>query len=150
MVALANLLSASLTVPVGFGLVAPAGVYLAGLLFALRDLIHEQSGPLPVLYALFGGIILSGLLGSDQIAAASAAAFTAAELIDTAVYACTRRHGPLVAVTVSNLVALAVDSTLFLLIAFGSLAMAPGQFVGKVWMTVLAVLLLWTCRRWTR
>ncbi|MFD1935134.1 hypothetical protein ACFSKW_27030 [Nonomuraea mangrovi] len=147
----ANLLSTSLTVPVGFGLTAPGGVYLAGLLFALRDVIHERSGPLTVLYALFAGLVLSGLLGSGRVAAASVAAVTLAELIDTAVYVCTRSHGVITAVVASNTTALLADTVVFLHIAFGSLAMAPGQIVGKSWMTVLAVLIVVAVRRrWSR
>ncbi|MFI9559146.1 hypothetical protein [Nonomuraea endophytica] len=149
-VAAANLLSISLTVPVGFGLLAPGGVYLAGLLFTLRDLIHERSGPLTVLYTLYGGLILSGFMGSGLVSTASIAAFALAELIDTAVYILTRRYGLIAAVTASNLVALAADSVVFLFLAFGSLAMLPGQIVGKLWMTTLAVLLLWAWRRWAR
>jgi hypothetical protein len=45
-------------------------------------------------------------------------------------------------VTLSNTVGLAVDSALFLTLAFGSLAFFWGQVVGKAWMTLLAVLLL--------
>ncbi len=41
----ANLMISRLgLVPVGFGLMAPAGVYLAGLTFGLRDALHETGG----------------------------------------------------------------------------------------------------------
>ena len=36
---------------------------------------------------------------------------------------------------------------LFLLLAFGSLQYLPGQIVGKAWMTLLAVAVLWLLRR---
>jgi MYXO-CTERM domain-containing protein len=42
---------------------------------------------------------------------------------------------------------LTIDSGLFLALAFGSLDFLPGQIVGKLWMTLLAVALLWTVRR---
>lgn len=39
-------------VPVGFGYLAPAGVYFAGLAFVLRDLTHEAAGRWVVLAAI--------------------------------------------------------------------------------------------------
>jgi uncharacterized PurR-regulated membrane protein YhhQ (DUF165 family) len=53
----------------------------------------------------------------------------------------------LAAASLSNTVGLVVDSALFLQLAFGSLDFMAGQVVGKLWMTVLAVELLWTWRR---
>jgi hypothetical protein len=50
-------------------------------------------------------------------------------------------------VALSNTVGLVVDSALFLALAFGSLEFLAGQVVGKLWMTVLAVALLWAVRR---
>ena len=40
-----------------------------------------------------------------------------------------------------------MDSVLFLSLAFGSLVFLPGQIVGKLWMTALAVAVLWLWRR---
>lgn len=39
-------------VPVGFGLMAPAGVYFAGLTFTFRDLAHESVGRRWVIVAI--------------------------------------------------------------------------------------------------
>jgi MYXO-CTERM domain-containing protein len=39
------------------------------------------------------------------------------------------------------------DSIVFLTLAFGSLQYLPGQVVGKAWMTLLAVAVLWLLRR---
>lgn len=61
-------------VPVGFGLVAPAGVYFAGLAFALRDVVHDTLGRLAVFACIAAGGGLS-LLISPAFAVASAAAF---------------------------------------------------------------------------
>lgn len=129
-------------VPVGPGLVAPAGVYLAGLAFTLRDGLHEAGGRGWVLGAVLAGAALSALLAGPQLAAASGLAFLASELADYAVYAPLRRRGWLGAVVASNLVGLAVDSALFLWLAGLGMALLPGQLLGKLWMTGLAVLLI--------
>ena len=134
------------TVPVGFGLAAPAGVYFAGLAFTLRDLLHESAGPRAVFIAILIGAALSAIV-SPAFAIASATAFLFSELADFAVYTPLRRRRWLTAVIASNLVGLVVDSILFLWLAFGSLTYLTGQVVGKAWMTALAVVVLALARR---
>ena len=134
-------------VPVGFGLMAPAGVYVAGLAFTLRDLLHEAAGRWVVLGAILAGAVLSLLVASPALAVASGVAFAFSELADLAVYEPLRRRNWLGAVAASNIVGLVVDSLLFLWLAFGSLAFLPGQIVGKAWMTLLAVVVLIPIRR---
>jgi uncharacterized PurR-regulated membrane protein YhhQ (DUF165 family) len=137
-------------VGVGFGLVAPAGVYFAGLAFTLRDIVHRTLGRWAVVGAILAGSLLSYLLAANtripggvvSLAAASAVAFLASELADLAVYEPVRRRGWAPAVVASNTVGLLVDSALFLWLAFGGLAFFWGQVVGKAWMTALAVTLL--------
>lgn len=126
-------------VPVGFGLTAPAGVYFAGLAFTLRDVTHRTLGRWAVVAAIGVGALLS-LLVSSRFALASATAFLVSETADFAVYEPVRRNGWLPAVLASNLVGLAVDSVLFLWLAFGSLAFLEGQIVGKAWMTLAGIL----------
>ena len=133
-------------VPVGFGLMAPAGVYFAGLAFTLRDLTHETLGRRGVLAAILVGAALSALV-SPVFALASGVAFLVSELADYAVYAPLRRKHFLGAVVASNTVGLTLDSVLFLLLAFGSLDFLPGQLVGKWWMTLAFLPLLWWLRR---
>ena len=133
-------------VPVGFGLMAPAGVYFAGLAFTLRDLLQDAAGTRVVLACIVVGAALSGFISTD-FAIASAAAFLFSELADFAVYTPLRRRGWLTAVLASNAVGLMVDSILFLWLAFGSLSFLPGQIVGKAWMTALAVVVLVLIRR---
>lgn len=133
-------------VPVGFGLLAPAGVYLVGLGFTLRDLVHRTLGPWWVLAGIAAGAAVSFAVASPALAAASAAAFGFSELADMAVYTPLAKRHWLTAVTASNTVGLAVDSALFLWLAFGSLTYLPGQIVGKAWMTGLAVVILWAGR----
>lgn len=135
-------------VPVGFGLVAPAGVYFAGLAFTLRDGVQETLGRRWTIAAiLLGALISAGL--SAQLALASGIAFLLSELADFAVYTPLRQRGWLPAVVASNLVGVVVDSALFLWLAFGSLDFLAGQIVGKLWMTALAVALILLWRRTT-
>jgi queuosine precursor transporter len=133
-------------VPVGFGLAAPAGVYFAGLAFTLRDLVQEQLGRRWTVLAIVAGAAVSAVI-SPQFALASGVAFLLSELADFAVYTPLRRRNWLAAVGLSNTVGLVVDSALFLSLAFGSLDFLAGQVVGKLWMTLLAVALLWAWRR---
>jgi uncharacterized PurR-regulated membrane protein YhhQ (DUF165 family) len=129
-------------VSVGFGLAAPAAVYLAGVAFTLRDLLHEVGGRWYVLAAIGAGTVVSAAVAPPTVAVASGTAFAVSELVDTAVYTPLRRRRWLVAVAASNMAGLVVDSVLFLAFAFGSLKYLPGQVVGKAWMTLLAVLAL--------
>lgn len=135
-------------IPIGFGLMAPAGVLFAGLAFTFRDMLHDAAGRWWVLGAIVLGAALSGLLEDGrQFALASGTAFLASELADFAVYSPLRRRTWIGAVALSNSVGLAVDSALFLWLAFGSLAFLPGQIIGKAYMTLLAIVILWGVRR---
>lgn len=135
-------------VPVGFGLLAPAGVYFAGLAFTLRDLTQDALGKWPTLGAVLGGAALSWFVADPFVAAASGVAFLVSELADLLVYTPLKERGWLRAVTASNAAGLVVDSALFLFVAFGSLAFLPGQIVGKLWVTLVFVAALWLARRY--
>lgn len=128
-------------VPVGFGLMAPAAVYLVGLAFTLRDLVQDHLGRLAVVVAVLVGGALSAVV-SPHFAFASAVAFLVSELADFAVYTPLRDRHWLRAVALSNVVGLVLDSVLFLWLAFHSMEFLPGQIVGKLWMTALAVAVL--------
>lgn len=133
-------------VPVGLGLMAPAGVYFAGLAFSLRDALQETLGRRWTVAAiLLGALISAGL--SAQLALASGLAFLFSELADFAVYTPLRQRGWLVAVVASNLVGVVVDSALFLWLAFGSLDFLSGQIIGKLWMTAVTVALIFVWRQ---
>ncbi len=134
-------------VPVAPGLEAPAGVYFAGLAFTLRDLVQERLGRAFTLGAIVVGAALSAVITTGELALASGAAFLVSELLDFAVYTPLRRRNWIGAVVASNAVGLVADSVLFLGLAFGSFAFLPGQVVGKAWMTLLAVAVLWWWRR---
>jgi queuosine precursor transporter len=125
-------------VPVGFGLRAPAGVYFAGLAFTFRDLVQERLGRGAVVLGILAGAALSAVV-SSRFAAASALAFLLSEGADFAVYTPLRERGWLLAVFASNLIGLIVDSAVFLWLAFGSVEFLPGQVLGKLWVTLLAI-----------
>jgi uncharacterized PurR-regulated membrane protein YhhQ (DUF165 family) len=132
-------------VPVGFGLLAPAGVYFAGLAFTFRDLTQDALGRRWTYFAIVVGAALSGLI-SGPLALASGTAFLVSETADLLVYTPLRERRWLTAVTASNVAGLIVDSALFLWLAFGSLEFLYGQIVGKMWVTGLAVIVLWGWR----
>lgn len=142
-------------VPIGFGLEAPAGVFAVGLAFTLRDIVHRTLGRVAVLLCIVAGCVLSLWIeanihipgGVTTIALASAAAFLFSELADLAVYSPLAERSFLGAVAASNTVGAVVDSVLFLWLAFGSLALLPGQVVGKLAMTAAALPLLYLSRR---
>lgn len=137
-------------VPVGFGLEAPAGVFAAGAAFTFRDVIHRVFGRPVVVACIVAGGLLS-LLISPTFAVASAAAFLASETADMLVYdPLSRRGRHALALGLSNTVGTFVDSMLFLWLAFGSLAFLWGQVVGKSWMTLLALVLLFPTRELLR
>lgn len=131
--------------PVWPGIVAPAGVYLVGMALVLRDLLQEATSWRWSAVAVAVGAALSAVF-SPELALASAAAFLASELLDLAVYTPLRKRGMVLAVAASNAVGIAVDSLLFLWLAFGSLDFLTGQVLGKTWMTIAAILALLTIR----
>jgi uncharacterized PurR-regulated membrane protein YhhQ (DUF165 family) len=118
-------------VPVGFGLIAPAGVFFAGLAFSARDWVQERAGSRAVVVAILVGALLSAGL-SPRLALASGIAFLVSEFADFAVYTPLRRRSVWWAIALSNTVGLVVDSVLFLSLAFGSLEFLAGQVVGKL------------------
>lgn len=132
-------------VPVGFGLMAPSGVFVVGLAFTFRDVIHRTIGRQYVLVGIAIGAVASVLV-SPQFALASATAFAVSELSDLLVYQRFAARDWTLAVAASNTVGLIVDSALFLWLAFGSLAFLPGQVLGKAYMTAIAVVLIAAAR----
>lgn len=127
-------------VGVGFGLMAPAGVYAVGVAFTLRDVVHRALGARYALAGIVAGCALSLVVSAD-LAAASALAFVASELVDLAVFEGLGGRS-VTAVALSNVAGLITDSVVFLAVAFGSLEFLAGQVVGKAWMTVAAVPLI--------
>ncbi len=123
--------------PVGFGLEAPSGVYLAGLTFVARDIVQRLAGTKAGLAAILVGALVSWGVATASLALASGGTFLLSESCDFAVYTpLQRRHFPL-AVVGSGLVSDAVDSAVFLTLAGIPLSSAlAGQVVGKAWLVL--------------
>ena len=128
-------------VSVGFGLLAPAGVYFVGLAFTLRDTTQRYLGNKMAVLAILIGAGLSYFVSPD-FALASGVAFLISEFADYAIYTPLSKKNWLASVGLSNTVGTIVDSALFLYLAFGSLDFISGQIIGKLWMTVIAIIIL--------
>jgi hypothetical protein len=125
-------------VSVGFGLVAPAGVFAAGVALTLRDVVQARSaGSRSSPRSWRRAALLHGeprvrcreRHGVSRVGARGLRGVHAA-----------RARSWLGAVALSNTVGLVIDSALFLWLAFGSLEFFWGQVVGKAWMTLLRCL----------
>lgn len=133
-------------VPVAPGITAPSGVLMIGLAFVLRDLVQRRLGIYWAFFAVVAGAILSYFI-APAFAIASALAFFIAESVDLAVYTPLQRRNLVLAVLLSSVAGLIVDSAIFLYVAFGSLDFLVGQIVGKLWMVLLALPFIWWLRR---
>lgn len=129
-------------IPVGFGLYAPSGVLMVGATLLLRDMVHEAGGLRAALAAILIGGALSWILTPPALVVASVSAFLLAELADLAVYTPLRRKRLGLAILASGAFGSAVDSAVFLWLAFGSLDFVAGHTLGKVWVSALAFVLL--------
>ena len=128
-------------VPVGFGLMATAGTYLAGLTFVLRDALQDAAGNWAVMGLIVLGAALSYLVSDPFIALASGVAFLVSEVADLLVYTPLRKRGYIRAAVASNVVGSLVDTVLFLWIAGFPIQQAiAGQMVGKLAVTLVVVL----------
>lgn len=128
-------------IPVFPGVDAPSGVIFAGLAFSLRDLVQERIDKTTVVICIAAGAGLSAII-SAELAAASAIAFLVSELLDFAVYTSIRQRSKTAAVFASNSVGLVIDSVLFLWISNIPMMFLSGQILGKLWMTILAILVM--------
>lgn len=127
-------------VPVGFGFVATAGTYLAGLTFVVRDALQDAAGKRVTVAVIAAGAVLSFAVADPFVALASAVAFLFSELANLAVYTPLRSRGYVRAAVASNVVAAFVDTVLFLAIAgFPIVEAVPGQMIGKLAVTAVAV-----------
>lgn len=133
-------------IPVWPGIMAPSGVLAIGLGFTFRDLVQRSWGIKWTVGAIITGALLSAYL-SPALALASGIAFLLSETLDLMVYTPLQKRNLVGAVIASNGVGLVVDSVVFLLLAFGSLAFLPGQIIGKGLMTLVALPIIWIMRK---
>ena len=134
-------------IPVGFGLMAPSGVLMIGLALVLRDLVQRWLGLRWVLAAIAAGSALSAVVAPAALVIASATAFLLSELADTAVYTPLAERRLMLAVALSSFAGVVIDSAIFLWLAFGSLALLPGQILGKTLMVIAAMPVIWWVRQ---
>jgi len=128
-------------VSVGFGLHAPAGVFVVGIAFSLRDVLQDLAGKRAVILAIaLGAVISFNLENLQTIAVASAAAFAVSETVDFLIFTALHRRSWLAAAALSNAFGLVIDSVVFLTLAFHSLEFLEGQVVAKAYMTALAIM----------
>lgn len=152
----ANWLAARFTITVPFtDLVAPAGVLCIGAAFVLRDWLQQAAGfawafvAIPVAGGasyLIGEV--AGWTDLQKIAVASLIAFLASETLEVAVFTPLRKRSFTAGVFASGMVGNALDSWLFLTLAFGSTAFFWGNFVGKAEMIVVGTVLTFSRRKW--
>jgi uncharacterized PurR-regulated membrane protein YhhQ (DUF165 family) len=133
--------------PDGHPLMAPSGVLMIGLALVLRDMVQRRLGRSVALAAIVAGAALSGAVAPPQLIFASASAFLLSELADFAVYTPLQSRGLVLAVLASSVVGLIADSILFLWLAFGSLEFLAGQIVGKLWMVLLTLPIIYWIRK---
>jgi queuosine precursor transporter len=126
-------------IPVAPGLTAPSGVLMVGLGLVLRDMVQRRLGTWWSIGAIVVGAILSATFSAPSLVLASAAAFLFSELADLLVFTPLQKRGLVLAVVVSSIVGLVIDSIIFLQMAFGSLDFIAGQIVGKTWMVLVAI-----------
>ena len=133
-------------IPVAPGLTAPSGVLMVGLALVLRDLVQRRLGLVWSVAAILIGAALSASFSPPALVIASAVAFLLSEAADLCVYTPLQRRQFILAVVASSFAGLVVDSVVFLYLAFGSLNFLLGQIVGKAWMVLLTIPILWWLR----
>jgi uncharacterized PurR-regulated membrane protein YhhQ (DUF165 family) len=142
-------------IAIPFGLVAPAGVYAAGLTFAARNFTQQSLGRRFGYLAIVVGAALSAQLsppvqlgGWLPLPLASGVTFLLSETADMLLWNRLRSAGLWIGAMIGGeLAAQLLDSIVFLALAFGSLELLAGQVVGK-WLTVAPVALcMWLARR---
>lgn len=144
-VVLANVLTERYgLVSVGFGLVATAGTYAAGLTLLARNVTQDVTGRLLIFALMLIGCGLSWWLASPQLAVASAVAFALSETTDMAIYTPLRERGWSRAVLTASLIGAAVDTLVFLHLAGFPVTRdsVAGQMLVKVGVSAAVVLLV--------
>lgn len=143
------------TVPLTGGLMAPAGVFCIGGILVLRDWFQQLTTLWTSLALVYVAGIASYVAGTafgwtslQKIALASLAAFSVSETLEAVVFTPLRRRSLTAGVAASSVVGNAVDSWLFLTLAFGSTSFFWGQFWGKTEMIAVGVLLTAARRAW--
>jgi len=154
LVILANWLASRYVVSVGFGRMAPAGVFCIGGVLVMRDWLQQLRGLLWTMPLVYGAGLASWAIGDaagwtslEKIAVASVVAFTISETVEAVVFTPLRKRRLTLGVALSASVGNALDSYIFLALAFGSQTFFLGQFIGKAEMIALGSILTLARRR---
>lgn len=135
-------------IPIGFGLLAPAGVLFAGLTFTFRNLTQQTMGRRYGFLAIAAGAVLSYVISSGDtipgghvpVAVASGLTFALSESADALVWTNLRGKGYWTgAMVAGDITGQVIDSIIFIVLAFGAPMLGVlllGQIVGK-WYTLL-------------
>ncbi len=122
------------------GLTAPSAVLVVGVSFSMRDLAQQLIGKWWVLAGIAVGALLSAWLANPGLAVASMVGFGVSELFDFGVYTpLADKDRWFSALAASNTVGSAVDSLLFLWIAFGWASLHT-FFWPQFWLKTLMIL----------
>jgi uncharacterized PurR-regulated membrane protein YhhQ (DUF165 family) len=133
---------------VGFGLLAPSGVWAAGISFPARDVVQRTGGRWLGVAAIILGAAISYRISSPVIAIASGGTYLISESLDMLVYSPLQRRWFVPAVIASGCVALVTDTFVFLHWAgLWSVASFEGLCLGKAWVILAAVPVTWAIRR---
>jgi len=134
-------------IPVWWGIAAPSGVLAVGAALVLRDLVQRRLGLSFSLAAIVIGAAISWLISPPFLVLASVVAFVFSETADALVFTPLQKRGLLVAVCVSALAGILVDSVLFLHFAFHSQEFLSGQIIGKLWAVLASLPVIQWLRR---
>lgn len=154
---LANWLASKylVTVPFTGGLMAPAGVWAIGAVLVIRDWLQALAGLWRSLALVAVAAVVSyvaavalGWTDLQRVAVASLCAFAISEALEAVAFAPLRRRSLTGAVGISATLGNAVDSWIFLTIAYSSTAYFWGQFWGKTEAIAVGLILTATRRRW--
>ena len=118
LVVLANWLASRYVVSVGFGRVAPAGVFCIGGVLVLRDWLQQLRGLLWTMPLVYSAGLASWAIGDaagwtslEKIAVASVVAFTISETVEAVVFTPLRKRRLTLGVGLSATVGNALDSS---------------------------------------
>jgi queuosine precursor transporter len=134
--------------PVGFGLLAPSGVWASAVSFPARDVVQRTGGRWLGIAAIIIGAAVSFWVSDPHIALASGLTYLCSESLDMAVYTPLQKRWFVPAVLVSGCAAIVLDSVLFLHLAgLYSTAAVEGLILGKFWVILVAVPVTWGLRK---
>lgn len=128
------------TLPTLFGLVCPAGTYMAAATFPLRDIVQRGGGRLLGVAAILLAAAVSWWVSDPAIAVASGGTFLISESFDFLVYTPLQRRWFAPAVVASGIVAAVVDSLIFL--KWAGIGYGHGELAGLIVAKLLVVVLV--------